>query len=62
MRLVAAGFVIGAYTVAQAGRAGGNVPAVDGDLSTADKARLVLSEEQHEIGAFAPQAAPAGRF
>src|SRR5271169_6381685 len=49
---VAAGGEIVAYAVAQARGPGRDVPAVDGDLRTADKARFVGRQKQHEIGAF----------
>src|SRR5215472_8563970 len=49
---VAAGDEIVAYAVAEVGGAGGDIAAVDGDLRTADEARLVRCEEQHQIGAL----------
>ena len=49
---VAAGDEIVAHAVAQTRGAGGDIAAVDGDLGTADKARLIRRKKQHEIGAF----------
>src|SRR5271166_3881291 len=61
-RSVAAGGEIVAHTVAQACGAGGNVAAVDRDLGTADEARLIRREKQHEIGAFLWRPLPVQRY
>src|ERR1700680_1237111 len=45
----------GADAVAQPGEPGGDVAAINRDLGATDKARLLGSEEQHQIGAFLGQ-------
>ena len=59
---IAAGGEVFAHAVPQARRAGSNVAAVDGNFSTADKARLVRREEQDQIRAFLWSALPVHRY
>ena len=58
---VSASDEIVANAIAQAGRAGCDIAAVDGDLGTTDKARLVRRQEEHKIGAFIWRALPVQR-
>src|ERR1700730_5086467 len=58
---VAAGDEIVAHAVAQAGGAGGDVAAVDGDFGAADEARFGGRQKQHQIGAFLGRAVAVQR-